>query len=201
MLVTKRGTTIYHTPKTGGTWLRLLLRRLGLLDREVDRHLAPADKRPEGRSIAFVRHPVRWYKALWAYMHGRPEDQVRHSRSYRLPQGKHHWWAAHGGLYVWTFADRPLVDWCERIVLEMPGWCGRVFDAFTDGVDFIGRQESLVEDTLRILGQCGEDIDEDFLRRFPPQNVTGSERRALPPEIERRIVDAEAHAIEKYGYG
>jgi hypothetical protein len=65
---------VYHPGRTGGHWVKAVLRRAGLVRWESARlHDSPEDLRhwPEGASrpwsIAFVRHPLSWVRSLWLH--------------------------------------------------------------------------------------------------------------------------------------
>jgi hypothetical protein len=80
-------------------------------------------------------------------------------------------------------------------VTEMYGW-------YADGCDFVGRCERMVEDTITALEQAGERFDAEAIRTMPRVNVSESRRGAPAWEAEtlRRVIDAEAEGIERWGY-
>jgi hypothetical protein len=62
--------TLVHLPRTGGTTATQYLLKLGLLkSRGTQRPIWAATEEERGRKVyGLVRHPVTWYRSVWAFM-------------------------------------------------------------------------------------------------------------------------------------
>lgn len=197
----------YHIPKTGGTWVKLAMRHSGLqlgrgknlrrtghpfsLKRE---HATPdviVDKHKEGRfSFCFVRHPVEWMRSSWAFRY-----RIRGVGS-TAPIHK-----------LWVDEFQPFV---LNVLKQYPdGYVTQLYQYYVgvsaDGVDFIGRQENLVDALVRALTLAGEDFDEQALRSVGRRNVAAArpemvELCALDKGIERDVLTTEKWVMDTF-YG
>lgn len=141
---------------------------------------------PERFRFAFVRHPVTAYQSYWRYKMGagwNPPNQM--DRECRSDEFK-------------TFV--------LNVLEYYPGFCTHVYEQYVgppnDTIEFVGKQENLVEDLITALRSAGEEFDESLIRAFPPQNVSDQTRfiATYTPELERRVREAERAAIERHGY-
>jgi hypothetical protein len=143
----KTGWLLVHVPKTGGTWLRRGLAEAGFIVGEeavpgvaawpVPATASPAMRRlhatargvghDPARSFCFVRHPLAWYRSLWA--HGVRDGWE--PREFALDQ--------YGCDDFRAFMDR-----CLRAFPV--GFVSLLYRVFTDGAGFVGRHERLGED-------------------------------------------------------
>jgi hypothetical protein len=172
-----------HVPKTGGTWAVEAMRRAGVELHPIGVHRAKWKLDLQGRfTLGFVRQPLSWYASFW-----------QHRRIHEDADGQ--------DLDEWSHLDFP--DFLSAVVAEKPGYLTSLFNAFLgiprQPVDFIGRFETLEDDLVRGLGQAGLDFDEDNLRSVEPINQ-GGPAPACPPELERRLFDAERETYERF-YG
>ena len=199
-------TTFYHIPKTGGTWVKLAMRRSGL---EVGRarehrrvghpfglkreHATPATVRDEYKedrlSFCFVRHPVEWLRSSWAFRY-RTQGMGKTAPIHDL-------WVDEFQLFVLAVLE------------HLPGYVTQLYQYYigldADGIDFIGRQESLADDLVRVLALAGEAFDEETLRSVPPRNVAAARPEVarlctLDPSVERQVLDSEKWVMDTF-YG
>ena len=93
-----------------------------------------------------------------------------------------------------------------NVLEHYPSFCTHVYEQYVgppdDPIEFVGKQENLVEDLITALRSAGEDFNESLIRAFPPQNVSDQTRfnATYTSELERRVREAESAAIERYGY-
>jgi hypothetical protein len=179
-----------HTPKTGGTWVNRAVSNALIPcthiggDRE---HIPLLDCAGPGLfTIAFVRHPWTWWKSYWVFK-------------------QKHGWDAKNPFDQECRAEG--FEWFLAGVLDRrPGHCSRVFELFTGSpdraIEFIGRFEYLVDDLILGLSLAGEQFDEAAVRATPAVNVGDYDRYSTvcSPEIRARILEAEAPALERFGY-
>jgi len=184
----------FHLPKTGGTWVAQAVAAAGVQTwRPVpaDGHLpshghaSPLEVDLGDRfSVAFVRHPLSWWRSYWAY---------------RMRVG-------------WSMADEfdravasdDFNEFATRVLDLSPGHfdglVGQFVGAPAPRVDFVGRFERLVEDTCTALRLGGEPFCEEALRAHPNVNVNDydSFRARYRPDVAARLADAERHTIERF---
>ena len=180
-----------HIPKTGGTWVTQVIRQAGIPHEEFlvdgDPHRGVKEcPHPERFRFAFVRHPVVAYQSYWRFKMGEdwnpPNQMDKMCRS----------------------------DEFETFVLKalkyFPGFCTHVYEQYVgppeNPIEFIGKQENLVEDLITALGRAGETFNASLIRAFPPRNVSDRTRfdATYTPELERLVREAERAGIERYGY-
>jgi hypothetical protein len=193
---------IYHIPKCGGIWVKEAVRRSGVYYdhcRDVGRkhpfglareHAPPSRIKEEDKvgrfSFCFVRHPVDWYKSFWAYR------------------------AKTGWLDKKFLADKCWEDEFELFVLNMldmypDGFVTELYQFYLWEMEFIGRQERLVDDLVKALMLADEEFDEEILRRVGWRNIAGKEPRfqrlcVLSNETQDRILETERWVIDRF-YG
>ena len=224
----------YHIPKTGGTWVRRVIAETSIPSNEiVERshfikfrklcqekpsknpfkrnavptlptgvstwllasieHVTPHFVEANGRfQFAFVRHPLSLYQSFWRY---------------KMTEG----WDMHNALES-KVARNTFAGFVEAMLTEEPGWLSKKYRSYTtvgtrkdpQDIDFIGKQEHLVEDLITALTLAGEEFDPAIIRNHPPVNVTRKKRSekdyALSSELQKKFRKIEAEAFERYGY-
>ena len=101
-------------------------------------------------------------------------------------------------------------DFVRTITKERPGWISKKIENYVgkEGeslVNFVGRQESLVEDLVRALTLAGEEFDEAALRATPKVNETASldewkDKAVFTPELIDLVRRSEQEALKRFGY-
>lgn len=193
-LLTPR-TRILHVPKCGGTWVWRALEAAGVELEVLGEPPTPNPKtnhldlsRTEAYAdrftIAFVRHPLDWWRSLWAYRM-RTEWDPRRTVD-----------AVAGSDDFNTFV--------ENVVERLPGYLEAEFARYigppSRPIEFIGRFESLSGDLIRALREAGEEFDEAVLRSHPPDNVNDYERFVADyrPDVAARLAESERAVIERF---
>jgi hypothetical protein len=194
---------IYHIPKTGGTWIKVALQAAGVRyytpswSKEPHpfnlkhAHSTPDNVTPQAKDgrlgITFVRQPVGWYTSYWAF---RSRKGAR--RDEKFP------------------ADGLWSDDFDRFVSNLldaypQGFVTTLYQYYTgvDGqkVDFIGRQETLVDDLVRALVQAGDAFDEAALRGTRRTNrapANWKRRCVLSAETAARVRHCEHWIWEQF---
>jgi hypothetical protein len=184
-----------HTPKTGGTWAWRALQAAGVPVEAIGGDpphartshlgLSRTEEYADRFTIAFVRHPLTWWRSLWAYRMGTD----------------------------WAFAgeDMPRSEdfdtYIEQAIELRPGHLENYFARWigpaSDPIDFIGRFESLVDDLVRAMREAGEPFDEPALRAHPPDNVADYERfpAFYRRDLAERLADSERATIDRFYAG
>ncbi len=183
MLLTARY-AFFHMPKTGGMWVRQVIRSSGVFCYEGGTHLLPGEVLPvlPGRySFTFTRHPVTWWRSLWAYSaaHGWPSSAQPFHRII--------------GCCLWP----SYAEFMDRVLNDIPGEYSRITARYTGGVTRVGRTENLAADLARFLTEAGVPLA--AAPAAPPAN-TGQygPLSASTPQIDAGIIRAEADIISRF---
>jgi hypothetical protein len=192
----------YHVPKTGGIWVSQAIRASGIKLGRAERikanipltrtHSIPELIQPEikeGRfSFCFVRYPIDWYKSFWCY-------RIRtRTIDLRFPAD-----------LCWS---NDYDEFVNNLLLQYPtGFVTNLYQCYVgrelNGVDFIGKQETLADDLVTALNLSGEDFDEEKLRATRVVNASGTrpklERLAvLQDETRERVNEVEKWVLENF---
>lgn len=194
-----------HVQKTGGTWVREVLRRTDLLVEELRSinkktstefiknsvHCVPTwDARFRERRLifCFVRHPLTWYQSYWAFKDGqekwnrrKPFDRKCRSASFT------------------QFVEGVIKNYSSE------GYLTGLYREYTEPCNFVGKFENLTEELVRALRTANEDFQEELIRATAPMNVAygrpeETESCVYPEELAKRIMDIERSAVMKYDY-
>lgn len=202
----KCGGLFLHVPKTGGNWVRDVLEANDLVFAHLGgKHAGPTQLAPLRRllqipdrydrpnrplfSFCFVRHPLAWYES-WFRMNvarGWPEwssDADAWNPSCDL-----------NGFGAPTFNG-----FIEHVMSRRPGFLSGLYQSYAAGADFVGRQESMVDDLISVLGFLRAPFDERSLRRRARVNVSAPVDIRLDPMLQAALESAEAEAYDGYGY-
>jgi hypothetical protein len=184
-----------HMPKTGGTWLAQAVAAAGvqtsrpdpLVDQRYSHHghASLLDVGAGDRfSVAFVRHPLDWWRSYWAY---------------RMRVG----WDVENELDRAAASD-DFNEFVTRVVDRYPGHLDDLVKQFVGSpapkVDFVGRFEYLVDDACTALRLGGEPFYERAVRAHPNVNVSDydSFHARYRPDVAARLADAEGQTIERF---
>lgn len=197
----------FHIPKTGGTWVRAAIAKAGIPVNEICNvrdwskagpllrhhvfHAKPHEVAAQGRfGFAFVRHPLSWYRSLWAFHthHGKDSGVVPGPRLQDNPS-------------FHEFIGRILREGHPLQTVQLrdyTGGNGKMLEA-------VGRQESLTDDLVRILREAGETFDEAAIRALPPVNVVAAGLQQTgdciyTPEEKQALCRLEAWTLNTFGY-
>ena len=205
-LLLKTGWLFVHLPKTGGEWVRHALRDAGFVaddEEEVDPGVAPwpvpasassgmrrlhATARSIGhdpaRSFCFVRHPLAWYRSLWAH-------------------GARDGWSP-DNFVLDQYGCHDFLEFMDRCLRAFPtGFVSLLYRIYTEGAGFVGRYERLGDDLRAALELAGLDAVTSI--RHAPMNVASAQpkldrRCRYPLALARRVAAVEDEAIRRFGY-
>lgn len=218
-LMLKNGAIFLHIPKTGGNWVATVLQGLDLIDgrtphkhADIDHfsHVPRAAGSTLGRIVrsirysvshkpfmfCFVRNPLDWYESWFRYM----AQPSRRWRQWGDAHDVNNWHpnAMLNGLGSDDFNQfiRNVLRHRPGFVTEMYGWYAR------PQVDFVGRQEHLVDDLIAVLRQMNLRIDEDYIRSSEKVGVSPIPEKpiAWDAELRRETILCEYAGLQRYGY-
>ncbi len=202
-----RKSIFIHTPKTAGQWVAAALDNAGLLtDTLGPVHTSPDEISQEAAfrrrafRFTFVRHPFSWYLSMWAH---RMDEEWE-------PIDDLDWFSSRWIDFWAEFTNQCRSNQFEEFVRKCieyypAGFVSNLFDAYTKGCSFVGKQETLISDLSTALDQAGESYNTVKLESTKPKNVRGSQSYrkkniAYSSDLIELVINAESKAIKVYGY-
>jgi len=213
-----------HIPKTGGSWVRHVLREQGLVKVEFPdthpdmtrlnhfprfyplhfakqsikyRSTCLAREVRESYKFCFVRHPHDWYRSYWRYMKGR-KWKIDDNPNGVLDTT----WKPNSILRKYGGAG--FEPFMEGVLKNQPGYLTQMYDWYAPPgeIDFVGRTESLVDDLLDALARAGIDVDEEAVRNTEKVNTSPSriDRPEWHDDLRAAVRRLEAPVFERFGY-
>lgn len=203
----KCGALFLHIPKTGGSWISAVLEdnnlvfahiggkhstleRLGNFEklfRMTHRYGKP--NKPFFR-FCFVRHPLRWYESWFTMMSSREWPIWGTDPDYWNPS------AILDGL-----GDTSFNGFISNVLSKRPGFVTEMYGAYTShGIDYIGRQENIADDLIKLLEFLGLKFNADRVRDFKPVNASGKTRIEWRPDLQEATERAEYASFQRFGY-
>ena len=144
-------------------------------------------------TFCFVRHPLLWYESWWRYMLGRSGSD----------------WAAQSDLLGWhpcapikDCGDENFDQFIRNVIQYRPGFVTELFAQYAQPeINYIGKQESLVDDLIHVLRQLNCSFDEQRIREHAAVNVSPRDQAmSLPHQLQVELEKLEYAAFTRYGY-
>ena len=216
----KNNSVFFHIPKTGGWWVLAVLQHLdlvrselgsrhadyervlwhdrfykdakvlrGILRRAVSARRAPVRIDPQCFKFCFVREPLKWYESYWRFMQSLDwvawGDELKPNRWHPLSPLN-----GLGSADFNTFMD--------NVNRKRPGFVTELYGRYARADVVVGKQETLLEDTLRIFRQMEVGGDDRIIAAIPKVNETCP--ASFPPPAWDRKVKQEMLRLEYAGY-
>ncbi|MBI1210461.1 MAG: hypothetical protein GC190_03285 [Alphaproteobacteria bacterium] len=200
------GSIFLHIPKTGGSWVTAALKDQNLIRRKVEGKHACMDRvlyertrfapwRREFFTFCFVRNPLSWYESWFKFM----SDPKQNWRDWGSTiSGRKGW---HPNAILNGCGAEDFNTFVANVVRKRPGYVTELFGWYTKPpISFIGRQENLAEDLIRVLSMRGIAFDEQRIRSSIRENVSGDHHLEWDPDLRRDVVQLEYAAFRRFGY-
>lgn len=230
-IILKNGAIFLHIPKTGGNWVTKILEELDLIKKKVSykhagvdqffaQHIAfaqytafsPYDSglkaflkqtarrilKPKDKlyMFCFVRNPLSWYESWFKYME-------QPSRQWRL-------WGDEYDIYDWhpnsvlnDLGQNSFGQFVRNVNAKRPGYVTELYGWYTKPqIDFIGKQESLADDFIKVLKIMNIKFDEDFVRNYGEVGASPTPEREVtwPDDLKLETALFEYAGMVRYGY-
>ena len=156
--------------------------------------------RDQGYMFTFVRHPASWYQSMWAHQMDEKWDPID-APDWFSPK-----WIEFWAGFTENCRSNIFEEFVRRCVVNYPeGLVTKLFEAYTAGCSFVGKQENLIEDLQTALDRAGEKYDLARLLNTKPKNVRGQRPRRIKasqysPDLLKLVLKTEAIAMNRYGY-
>jgi hypothetical protein len=135
-------------------------------------------------SVAFVRHPLDWWRSYWGH---------------RMRAG----WDPANALDA-VAASEDFNEFILNVIDHGEGAFDEMVRRFvglpSPSVDFVGRSEHLVEDACEALRLAGEPFSASAIRDHPRENANAYGRfpALYRPEVAPRLAESERDTIERF---
>ena len=208
IFIPEPGLLLLHVPRTGGTWLGEAVTRIDPTAELWERRAYPwlpkahpvfghfnQEERSRVKLVAaFVRHPIRYYESVWRYM--RHFDGRDRKRMYTR-------WPWHPMALAAEVYDDDFNVWAQRMLLQGRDWVTRMFELYVgpgggEVTSFIGRAETLVEDTAALLKLCKRPCDLEVLRAVGQVNTMPTYKIEWKPWLRDLVLDEEDRTIARF---
>lgn len=193
-----------HIPKTGGSWVRNVIRRSGIPSQEIGPcdlgqiqvlhasiHQVPKKLRRTRLAFAFIRHPVSWLKSKWAYAISRGKLKAKPKTGVDR--------CLHKDLNVFMeniLQTNPGLP--SSAMLHRLGW-KRVDGTWSNGLKrkvHIGKNETLSQDLLKFMRSAGEPLDPSMCKLKPVRVAGKKSKQQVTTELAHRICEANSVLME-----
>jgi hypothetical protein len=218
-----------HIPKTGGSWVRHVLRRQGLVVMEwphphpdmtrilnfprmypmhfikqslKHRSLTLYEKIRDSYKFCFVRNPFSWYESRWRFMKSLDWKSFHEQYKTEFPHILKTPW--HPNEYLESIGPADFDTFMRAVIDRYPGYLTQMYGWYAppQDIDFVGRTENLVDDLIHVLRHVGTSFDEQAIRDTGRIN-TSPKRVNKPewgPDIRQAVRRLEAPIFEHFGY-
>jgi len=221
-LVLKDGSIFLHVPKTGGNWVTTILDKCNLIADHIGEHkhvdvdrvllLLANNNKNSFRSrfkqrfgfsakdkpfmFCFVRHPLSWYESWFKYM----SQTNRNWCDWGDEKSMDSW---HPNSILNGMGSPDFNQFVRNVNKKRPGYVTEQYGWYTKPhVDFVGKQETLKEDLIRVLKTLELDFDEDLIRDFSKVGVSKKPANEITwdPELRNETYKLEYAGIVRHGY-
>jgi len=215
-----------HIPKTGGTFLKNLFEKMNLVEfgfsrdhADMERVVNISNHYPGNyllRSIqlkrnlethiqqcykfTFVRNPFDWYESYWRFMEDlkwKPFTNIPARTRFGFPQDTWHPFKP-----IEKYGHSNFNIFIENIIKHEPGFLTNMYNGFTspEHIDFVGKQENLMEDILTIFRQLKIPYDPNLINLNYKINESKASRPSWDKDNKNLLFKLEEETFKKYGY-
>lgn len=154
-------------------------------------------------TFCFVRHPLRWYESVWragsrSGVYTMTEDQLQKFVATQRDPRMREW---HPFNEIRPCYREDFNAMMREINRQCPGYVSRIFSAYTTSrIDFVGKQESLADDLVRVLQQLNVNFDETRLREKENVNVSPQRQIEWDPAVQALTERLDYLTFHRFGY-
>lgn len=191
-----------HIPKTGGTWVTEVIKKLGLYRNELlATHQEPHFLLNSNHNVpvmnfefmcrpfrfCFVRNPLTWYRSYWVF-----HNSIKWNHENTISK----------------LNDSKFENFIKNVVKRNKrlkyGFLGALYDEFTKYCTFVGKQETLKNDFVKAMTLFKEDIREKIIRNHVSVNLYCNKDIAkeavYTKKMQEDIIETENDCFENYNY-
>ncbi len=146
--------------------------------------------------FCFVRNPITWYESWFKYMSQPDRDWCNWGDEKSMDS-----W--HPNSTLNGLGNPDFNQFMRNVINKRPGYVTKLFGRYTKPqVDFIGRQENLVDDLISILNYLNLDFDESLIRSTGKIEVSKKPVNKIEwnAELYQEVYKLEYAGMIRYGY-
>ena len=150
--------------------------------------------KPDAFKFCFVREPLVWYESYWRFMEAHAWPQWGDAAD------PYQW---HPGALLKGTGSSDFNTFMSNVNRKRPGFVTEMYGWYVrPGVDFVGKQENLVEDMIKVFSLTNLNIDAEEIRAIEPKNETPSHivRPEWDPQLKRETLRLEYAGYARFGY-
>lgn len=207
LILNKTQALFLHLPKTGGTFIKKVFKELGIKthenfivpDKVAKFHAYPHQiKYNYNYSFVFVRHPVSWYESFWKFTLP------------KIQKGPKRWWIPSWVNSEWhclreieDCVSDNFQEFISNIIKSNPGYLTRVYENFVGPaahhyVDFVGKNENLAQDLLKVLNHLEYDVSLKDITSIEKQNVSEGPKPEWRESDKEKIMYLEQGILKRF---
>lgn len=199
MAIVLKKSVYFPIPRTASEWTRTVLLNCCNVVCEIHGTTDPSSMTVGNgiKKFTFIRHPVTWFQSLYSLYKKRESDR-NYTKNFRI-----------------IVQDVDLTDFDSFIdgflsfkmkhfsidktnLYRLSSWNYYV-DVITKQCDYIGRQEMLKGDLIRMLNEIGEGYDLNAILNEEPTNVS-PKRNPISEKAREKIIKECEERMERFGY-
>lgn len=223
-LVLKNGAVFLHIPKTGGKWITSVLEDMNLVKQKIaprQKHLdinhffsyrscqcwnkmtgalwrrnGSASRTTTPFMFCFVRHPISWYESWFRYM----SQPSRNWQNWGDETDPANW---HPNAMLNGTGSSRFNQFIENVINKRPGYVTELFGSYTKPpMNFVGKQETLIQDFIKALDLMNISYDEEFIRNYKKIGVSPAPANKIiwNENLKKEIERLEYAGMVRYGY-
>ena len=164
MTLVVKNALMIHLPKTGGSFLREVIRKFDPTAKEykqqgIHRKLDIVKKEYDHNfTFSIVRHPISWYESAW-----------KHIKSVNHRNDKWGNRDPHPLSDLDKVFDKNFSTFIDNVIREMPGYYSKALEEYLgkdfNEVDFIAKTETLYDDAAKLLDILGIKYDINIIKK------------------------------------
>lgn len=191
MAVLLQKSIFIHVPRTGGQWVRSVLRKAYQgIEKEVgDSHCSVRDLDKDllekYKTFGFVRHPANWVMSRWSHLNAKKE-----LTSKTLPK-------LHKRFHD-VFVKDSFQKTVENIIENDPNLVCDTFDKQLQGCDFIGRLEDQPRSLSLILKCCSERFNPNWATSVDPINQSSKRKLVLSTKVNDKFLRSNQAILDRW---
>jgi len=192
-----------HIPKTGGSWVRSILKEHGGKQYSYPHDLPQNHKLHilwhRLKPFSFIRHPLCFVYSLWKHWSGDPQCRINNS-----DRNLHYQWdkRVYGPLYCDCIVEGDINLTVHNFTTKAQGLVSMQYDRFLKHCAYFGRHEEIQEDLLSILYSINGNVDSllaEAIISKPAVNVSKGNDMPVDRTIATRFIENEPACL-KYQY-
>jgi hypothetical protein len=173
-----------HIPKTGGSYVRHVLKTLNLVKKEIGPPHDPVFKiKPHVKEKTFfctIRDPVKWVFSVWGdWM----DDDIHRKNNIRRLKEGNDWSTNQFSRQIVEFIKPDMTDTFKCIIQNYPGFVSSMYTEYIKGCEIVLDQSKLSEQLYDFLKEKNNlKVDYNYFMQISRKRVSKSSKNIIVDE-------------------